>query len=116
MIPKSLVRVWKIANLLPAKTFEYVAHSEPRLNYMDFDSEAFAHDASDAVLDRLKNRLGIATGELAYGLGEDGPTHQAVEQLARPRAIPGLTLAPPSKVRAEQDQNNDAIEHRWRWP
>ena len=31
----------------------------------------------------------------SIGLGEDGPTHQPVEQLASLRAIPGLTVIRP---------------------
>ena len=33
----------------------------------------------------------------SIALGEDGPTHQPVEQLASLRAIPGLTLHPPGR-------------------
>ena len=32
----------------------------------------------------------------SIGLGEDGPTHQPVEQLSTLRAIPGLTLIRPA--------------------
>jgi transketolase len=42
----------------------------------------------------------------SIGLGEDGPTHQPVEQLASLRAIPGLTLIRPGDA-------NEAVE-AWR--
>jgi transketolase len=41
----------------------------------------------------------------SIGLGEDGPTHQPVEQLASLRAIPGLDVVRPS----------DAHETAWAW-
>ena len=41
----------------------------------------------------------------SIGLGEDGPTHQPVEQLATLRAIPGLDLVRPA----------DAHETAWAW-
>jgi transketolase len=41
----------------------------------------------------------------SIGLGEDGPTHQPVEQLASLRAIPGLDVIRPA----------DANEVRWAW-
>jgi len=43
----------------------------------------------------------------SIGLGEDGPTHQPVEQLASLRAIPGLTVIRPA------DANETA--EAWRW-
>ena len=33
----------------------------------------------------------------SIGLGEDGPTHQPIEQLAALRAIPGLITLPPRR-------------------
>ena len=42
----------------------------------------------------------------SLGLGEDGPTHQAVEQLAALRAIPGLTVIRPA------DANETAVAWR----
>ncbi|MDZ7759214.1 MAG: transketolase [Desulfovermiculus sp.] len=54
----------------------------------------------------------------SIGLGEDGPTHQPVEQLAALRAIPGLTLIRPCdanetaeawRVALEQDKGPVAI-------
>jgi transketolase len=41
----------------------------------------------------------------SIGLGEDGPTHQPVEQLASLRAIPGLSIVRPG----------DATETAWAW-
>jgi transketolase len=41
----------------------------------------------------------------SIGLGEDGPTHQPVEQLATLRAIPGLDIVRPA----------DAHETAWAW-
>lgn len=41
----------------------------------------------------------------SIGLGEDGPTHQPVEQLASLRAIPGLSVVRPA----------DAHETAWAW-
>jgi transketolase len=41
----------------------------------------------------------------SIGLGEDGPTHQPVEQLAALRAIPGLDVVRPA----------DANETAWAW-
>src|SRR5450756_1596447 len=41
----------------------------------------------------------------SIGLGEDGPTHQPVEQLASLRAIPGLDMVRPA----------DANEVTWAW-
>jgi transketolase len=49
---------------------------------------------------RLAALMGIATSFVfthdSIGLGEDGPTHQPVEQLASLRAIPGLTVFRPA--------------------
>lgn len=41
----------------------------------------------------------------SIGLGEDGPTHQPVEQLAALRAMPGLVILRPA----------DAYETQWAW-
>jgi transketolase len=43
----------------------------------------------------------------SIGVGEDGPTHQSVEQLAGMRAIPGLVTLRPSDA-------NEVVE-AWRW-
>ena len=43
----------------------------------------------------------------SFYLGEDGPTHQPVEQLAMLRAIPGLTVIRPA-------DGNETIE-AWKW-
>src|SRR5260370_22480067 len=43
----------------------------------------------------------------SIGVGEDGPTHQPIEQLASLRAIPGLTLIRPCDA-------NEVVE-AWRY-
>jgi transketolase len=43
----------------------------------------------------------------SIGVGEDGPTHQPIEQLASLRAIPGLTVLRPGDA-------NEVVE-AWRW-
>ncbi len=48
----------------------------------------------------------------SIGLGEDGPTHQPVEQLASLRAIPGLTLWRPADDVETAVAWQDAIERR----
>jgi transketolase len=68
---------------------------------------AFADYARPAV--RLAALMGLRVVHVfthdSIGLGEDGPTHQPVEQLASLRAIPGLTVIRPA----------DAVEtaHAW---
>ena len=46
------------------------------------------------------------------GLGEDGPTHQPVEQLAALRAIPGLTVIRPADANETAVAWRVAIKHR----
>lgn len=48
----------------------------------------------------------------SLGLGEDGPTHQAVEQLAALRAIPGLTIIRPADANETAVAWQVAIESR----
>jgi transketolase len=48
----------------------------------------------------------------SVGLGEDGPTHQAVEQLAALRAIPGLTVIRPADANETAVAWRVAIAHR----
>jgi transketolase len=47
----------------------------------------------------------------SIGLGEDGPTHQSVEQLAGLRAIPGFTLFRPADANETAAAWRIAIEH-----
>ena len=58
---------------------------------------------------RLAALMGVPTIYVwthdSIGLGEDGPTHQPVEQLATLRAIPGLDIVRPA----------DAHETAWAW-
>jgi transketolase len=48
----------------------------------------------------------------SIGLGEDGPTHQPVEQLSALRAIPGLTLIRPADATETAEAWKVAIRHR----
>src|SRR2546427_429776 len=48
----------------------------------------------------------------SIGLGEDGPTHQPVEQLASLRAIPGLTVIRPADAAETVEAWRVAILHR----
>ncbi len=48
----------------------------------------------------------------SIGLGEDGPTHQPVEQLAALRAIPNITLIRPADANETAEAWRVAIEHR----
>ena len=45
-------------------------------------------------------------------LGEDGPTHQPIEQLAALRAVPGLTVIRPADANETAEAWRIAIEHR----
>jgi transketolase len=47
----------------------------------------------------------------SIGVGEDGPTHEPVEQLAGLRAIPGLTVIRPADATETVDAWRFAIEH-----
>jgi transketolase len=47
----------------------------------------------------------------SIGLGEDGPTHQPIEQLSTLRAIPGLTLLRPADATETAESWRVAIEH-----
>jgi len=54
----------------------------------------------------------------SIGLGEDGPTHQPVEQLLGLRAIPGMTVIRPADANEAAESWRIAVEHtedRWRW-
>jgi transketolase len=48
----------------------------------------------------------------SIGLGEDGPTHQAVEQLASLRAMPGLVVLRPADANETAYAWKFALEHR----
>ena len=48
----------------------------------------------------------------SIGLGEDGPTHQAVEHFAALRAMPGLTVIRPSDATETMIAWKFALEHR----
>jgi transketolase len=48
----------------------------------------------------------------SIGLGEDGPTHQPVEQLAMLRAIPGMVVLRPADATETVEAWRAAIEHR----
>jgi transketolase len=48
----------------------------------------------------------------SIGVGEDGPTHQPVEQLATLRAIPGLTVIRPADANETAVAWKVAVEHR----
>jgi transketolase len=48
----------------------------------------------------------------SIGLGEDGPTHQAVEQLASLRAMPGLITLRPADATETAEAWKFALEHR----
>jgi transketolase len=48
----------------------------------------------------------------SIGLGEDGPTHQPVEQLAALRAIPGLTVIRPADANEVTEAWKVAIQNR----
>ncbi|HEV7235813.1 MAG TPA: transketolase C-terminal domain-containing protein, partial [Ktedonobacteraceae bacterium] len=47
----------------------------------------------------------------SIGLGEDGPTHQPIEQLAALRAIPGLTIIRPGDANETAEAWRQAIVH-----
>jgi len=48
----------------------------------------------------------------SIGVGEDGPTHQPVEQLASLRAMPGLTVIRPADARETVEAWRVALKHR----
>lgn len=65
---------------------------------------------------RLAALMGIKTLYVythdSIGLGEDGPTHQPVEQLAALRAIPGLTVIRPGDANETAEAWRVAIQRR----
>ena len=48
----------------------------------------------------------------SIGLGEDGPTHQPVEQLSALRAIPGITLIRPADATETAEAWKVAVQHK----
>lgn len=48
----------------------------------------------------------------SIGLGEDGPTHQPIEQIAGLRAIPGLTLIRPADANESAEAWSFAVTHK----
>jgi transketolase len=48
----------------------------------------------------------------SVGLGEDGPTHQPIEQIACLRAIPGLTVIRPSDATETAVAWEEALQHK----
>ncbi len=48
----------------------------------------------------------------SIGLGEDGPTHQPIEQLAMLRSIPGMTMFRPADAAETVESWRTIIEHR----
>lgn len=64
---------------------------------------------------RLASLIGIKTIYVythdSIGLGEDGPTHQPIEQLAALRAIPGLTVIRPGDANEVVEAWRVAITH-----
>jgi transketolase len=48
----------------------------------------------------------------SIGLGEDGPTHQPIEQLSTLRAIPGLTVIRPADASETAEAWRAALKHR----
>lgn len=48
----------------------------------------------------------------SIGLGEDGPTHQPIEQLSTLRAIPGMTVIRPADASETAEAWRSALNHR----
>ncbi len=65
---------------------------------------------------RLAALMGIKTIYVythdSIGLGEDGPTHQPIEQLVALRAIPGLTVIRPGDANETAEAWRQAITHK----
>ncbi|MFW6049891.1 MAG: transketolase [Myxococcota bacterium] len=65
---------------------------------------------------RLAALMGVPTRYVfthdSIGLGEDGPTHQPIEQLASLRAIPGLTVLRPTDANEVRECWKLALERR----
>jgi transketolase len=59
----------------------------------------------------MKQRVIFIYTHDSIGLGEDGPTHQPVEQLAALRAIPGITVIRPADATETAEAWKEAIRH-----
>ena len=59
----------------------------------------------------MKQRVIFIYTHDSIGLGEDGPTHQPVEQLAALRAIPGITVIRPADATETAEAWKVAIRH-----
>jgi transketolase len=51
----------------------------------------------------------------SIGLGEDGPTHQPIEQLAALRAIPNLVVLRPADATETVESRWSGRRARWCW-
>jgi transketolase len=59
----------------------------------------------------MKLRIVFIFTHDSIGLGEDGPTHQPIEQLSALRAIPGLTVLRPADATETAEAWRTTIEH-----
>jgi transketolase len=59
----------------------------------------------------MKLRIVFIFTHDSIGLGEDGPTHQPIEQLSALRAIPGLTVLRPADATETAEAWRTAIQH-----
>jgi transketolase len=60
----------------------------------------------------MKQRVIFIYTHDSIGLGEDGPTHQPVEQLSALRAIPGITLIRPADATETAEAWKVAVQHQ----
>ena len=60
----------------------------------------------------MKQRVVYVMTHDSIGLGEDGPTHQPVEQLASLRAMPGLCLIRPADANETAEACQDCLSGR----
>jgi transketolase len=59
----------------------------------------------------MKQRVIFIYTHDSIGLGEDGPTHQPVEQLSALRAIPGITVLRPADATETAESWKVAVQH-----
>ncbi len=59
----------------------------------------------------MKQRVILIYTHDSIGLGEDGPTHQPVEQLSALRVVPGLTLIRPADANETAEAWKVAVQH-----
>ena len=59
----------------------------------------------------MKQRVVFIFTHDSVGLGEDGPTHQPIEQLSALRAIPGLTVLRPADATETAEAWRTALQH-----